>query len=275
MKILYVIFISSFSLVCFLGKAQTSDVWDGTSDTTWYNTTDTLFQLTTAEQLAGLAVMVNNGNSFQGKTIELMNDVDIGGALETPLNWMSIGKYYYEMDSVFYIVFSGVFAGNNKTIRNLIVYGNDTISLGFFGFSYSATIRNIQIDNVSYSLHKAEYCGGLIGACKYSYLLNCNVQTSMFFNHNNILSFAGIVGKADTSIIQNCNFRGEIQGDSINFVCGIATIITNSYISNCYVIANIEGNSGGGIIFRSQGSHLFNCFFAGNIYGLKKVMEVD
>lgn len=31
------------------------DVWDGTSDTSWYNETDTEFHIKTAEQLAGLA----------------------------------------------------------------------------------------------------------------------------------------------------------------------------------------------------------------------------
>ncbi|MBP7103413.1 MAG: hypothetical protein KBA86_09225, partial [Bacteroidales bacterium] len=103
-KIAGIIFSLCFVLV---GKAQTPDVWDGTSDTTWYNTTDTLFQLTTAEQLAGLAVMVNNGNSFQGKTIELMNDVDLGSDLETPLSWTPIGYYYSFCDSVCYESYIG------------------------------------------------------------------------------------------------------------------------------------------------------------------------
>ena len=31
------------------------DVWDGTSDTSWYNETDTEFHIKTAEELAGLA----------------------------------------------------------------------------------------------------------------------------------------------------------------------------------------------------------------------------
>ena len=35
------------------------DVWDGTSDTSWYNQTDTEFHIKTAEQLAGLAELTN------------------------------------------------------------------------------------------------------------------------------------------------------------------------------------------------------------------------
>ena len=37
------------------------DVWDGTSDTSWYNETDTEFHIKTAEQLAGLAELTNIG----------------------------------------------------------------------------------------------------------------------------------------------------------------------------------------------------------------------
>ena len=63
------------------------DTWDGTADTTWYNDTDTEFHLTTAEQLAGLAEIVNNGNTMEGKTIFLENDLDLAGQ-----EWTSIGN---------------------------------------------------------------------------------------------------------------------------------------------------------------------------------------
>ncbi len=107
--------------------------------------------------------MVNNGNSFQGKTIELMNDVDLGGALDTPLDWMPIGFYYFSCDSVCYGIykgFSGIFEGNDKTIKNIRVNDNDTLSLGLFGFTYGAIIRSVHIDNVTFSINKGQYCGG-------------------------------------------------------------------------------------------------------------------
>ena len=55
------------------------DVWDGTSDTSWYNETDTEFHIKTAEQLAGLAELTNigidtgasTGNTFDNKIIYL------------------------------------------------------------------------------------------------------------------------------------------------------------------------------------------------------------
>lgn len=62
------------------------DVWDGTSDTSWYNETDTEFHIKTAEQLAGLAELTNigidtgasTGNTFDNKIIYLDCDLDLG-----------------------------------------------------------------------------------------------------------------------------------------------------------------------------------------------------
>jgi len=68
-------------------EESTADLWDGTTDTSWYNDYDTEFIIYTAEELAGLAQLVNNGNSFSGKTIQLGNNIDLNG-----LNWTPIGN---------------------------------------------------------------------------------------------------------------------------------------------------------------------------------------
>ncbi len=59
--------------------------WDGSIDTSWYNTEDTSFELKDAKQLAGFAAIVNGTatgiktDSFAGKTVSLTADVDLGG----------------------------------------------------------------------------------------------------------------------------------------------------------------------------------------------------
>ena len=60
--------LSTMGTFDFAGESE-ADVWDGTVDTSWYNDTDTEFVITTAEQLAGLAELVDDGNDFAGKTI--------------------------------------------------------------------------------------------------------------------------------------------------------------------------------------------------------------
>jgi len=69
--------------------AARADVWDGTVDTSWYNETSTDFTLTTPQQLAGLAQLVNAGNTFSGKTIKLGNNIDLNN-----ISWSCIGHNY-------------------------------------------------------------------------------------------------------------------------------------------------------------------------------------
>ncbi|MDD4210723.1 MAG: T9SS type A sorting domain-containing protein [Bacteroidales bacterium] len=262
-----------FSL-CFvlIGQAQTPDVWDGTSDTTWYNTTDTLFQLTTAEQLAGLAVMVNHGNSFQGKTIELMNDVDLGGALDTPLNWMPIGCCIRTDTGTIYTNFSGIFNGNNKSIMNVYLYSNIvyTFEFGLFGSIDSACLHNILIKNVVFDIFNSNYirCGSLIGNMSNSSIYHCNVESNLYFDFS-FMCIGGIVGEATQSVISNSCFYGKIEGDTMQYVGGILGYSLTTMISNCYVIADISGNSViGGLIGCSVWSTVHNNFFIGKAKGI-------
>ena len=39
--------------------AETTDSWDGTADTSWYDENETKFHLKAAKQLAGMAKLVN------------------------------------------------------------------------------------------------------------------------------------------------------------------------------------------------------------------------
>ena len=60
------------------------DNWDGTADTSWYTSAPDAseYHISTAEQLAGLAQLVNDKTasvSFEGKTIYLDNDLDLSG----------------------------------------------------------------------------------------------------------------------------------------------------------------------------------------------------
>ncbi len=260
MKTLHIaFFVSFFYFFCFIGKAQTSNVWNGTSDTIWYNTTDTLFQLTTAEQLAGLAEMVNNGNTFQGKTIELMNDLDLGGASETPLNWIPIG-YNYENNRYF----SGFFDGNNFTIENLYLQElvEDTLNMGLFGCTNGATISNIIINNAFFNFNQdLKYIpsrGVLVGDCSYSQIVNCHIKAIM-----NCYSCAGIVGEMSYSSVSYCSFNGKIEGNG-NGIAGIAVMVRNSNVNNCISRAIIKGNKHvGGIAALSNYSNIFNNIFMG------------
>lgn len=98
------------------------DVWDGTSDTSWYNETDTEFHIKTAEQLAGLAELTNigidtgasTGNTFENKIIYLDCDLDLGDYPWTPITNRNVDDGYF---------FKGTFDGQGHTIYNLNRHG--------------------------------------------------------------------------------------------------------------------------------------------------------
>ena len=90
-------------------------VWDGKSDTSWYNDTDTEFTLTNPQQVAGLSELVDAGNTFEGKTVKLDVDVylykkDNNGEA---ICFDPIGSYRFDK------VFKGTFDGENHTISGL------------------------------------------------------------------------------------------------------------------------------------------------------------
>lgn len=63
--------------------------------------------ISTLEELKAFRDEVNAGNTFKGETIELANDIDLGGE-----EWTPIG--HYEGGS-----FNGTFNGNGHTIKGL------------------------------------------------------------------------------------------------------------------------------------------------------------
>ena len=93
------------------------DTWDGTADTSWYTSAPDAseYLISTAEQLAGLAQLVNadpGTTNFAGKTFYLENDLDLSGH-----EWISIGTGRGGTQSKY--SFCGVFDGQGHVISNL------------------------------------------------------------------------------------------------------------------------------------------------------------
>lgn len=115
--------------IALLNAENAADAWDGTDNTSWYTdaeedagTADKPYEISTAEQLAGLAQLVNGGTNFSGKTIKLTADIDLGDK-----EWTPIGN-----DENWELKFSGTFDGDGHTISGLNVL--DTLFPGLFGY---------------------------------------------------------------------------------------------------------------------------------------------
>ena len=245
-----------FALVALTGL-QAQNIWDGTADTEWYDETSTEFEISTAEQLAGLAELVNNGKNFSDKTILLTADIVLNDTSNwenwensAPNNtWTLIGNWPNK--------FSGTFDGQGHTVSGIYINSENSLQ-GLFGYN-GGTIKNI---GVTESYIKGGYCVG--GVCGRNYdgtISNCYNSGNVSSNDYNV---GGVCGDNYHGTISNCYNSGTINGDSnVGGVCG-----DNEYgtISNCYNAGTVNGNSCiGGVCGSDYHGTISNCYNIGTV----------
>ena len=237
--------------------ADSTDAWDGTADISWYtdHETDTEYHFTTAEQLAGLAQLVNDKTasvSFKGKTIYLNNDLDLSGYQWTPIgNGSNFGRY-----------FAGTFDGQYHKIMNLLHHstGDELIRNGLFGVvSDGGTLKNLLVIDADiasndgsllagiladwvdggtvencYTSGKIEnkvgdkMVGGLIGQCTGStQVKGCGSDATVIStesDEDHVDTVGGLIGQwensADSSSITDCWFGGSVSCNNIYSAVG-------------------------------------------------------
>ena len=228
-------------------EASFIDTWDGTADTSWHNDTDTEFVISTAEELAGFAKLVDDGNTFEGKTIKLDKDLDlyVEGENGELVSFDPIG-YGYD------IVFKGTFDGQGHTINNLyqngwslgLSYG--TQGGGLFASVVDATIKNINIDNAEVVMECVDMgvlVGYSYGNCTYE---NITVSNSLIANYQRYTG--GVVGEVNgTQTFKNVDVKdtviSSLWGD---FDCSLGGIIGGKWgdavvtMENCDVACELN-----------------------------------
>ena len=195
----------------------------------------------TAADLAQLAADVNGGNSMSGKTVLLMNDIDLSGYP----NWTPIGRFDPPDDM---LPFSGVFDGQGYSITGLKISGNED-ARGLFGYTYSGAIRNVVIRNPE--IEGKDQVGALVGYQAYSNqgIKNCAVIGGKIQGRSHV---GGLVGYMEESPIQNCYSTCEVV--AMDFYAGgiVGDHRVVASIRNCYATGNISGTYSGGIVGVAQ-----------------------
>ena len=237
--------------------ADSTDAWGDTADTSWYtdHEADTEYRITTAEQLAGLAQLVNDKTasvSFEGKTIYLDNDLDLSGYQWTPIG---IGSNFAQY-------FAGTFDGQYHKIMNLHHHstGDELIRNGLFGVvSDGGTLKNLLVIDADiasndgsllagiladwvdggtvencYTSGKIEnnvgdkFVGGLIGQCTWStQVKGCASDATVIStesDEDHVDTVGGLIGQwensADSSSITDCWFGGSVSCNNIYSAVG-------------------------------------------------------
>lgn len=242
-------------------------------------------EISSAEGLAWLSILVNGlyghqPNSFEGKTVSLVTDINLGG-----YRWYPMGRYLnWEWTK-----FSGTFDGKGHSISNIYVKEAGS-NLGLFGKVYRGTIKNVIMNSGSVSStlepinNDPQYwlpssvIGGLVGSLEACYeMSNCHSSVDVFGN-GGAGSLCGEIisnGEGVLSMMYNCSASGGVSGRD---ACGglIGMVYGDVKISNCYSTGDISITTcnfnawemgRGGLIgsFRNR-SFIYNCFSTGIVY---------
>ena len=194
---------------------------------------------------AGLEWFANQtnveGNSFQGYTVELNSDIDLDGAVWTPIGEVT--------------TFCGTFDGGNHTIKNMTVETEDGASAGLFAKAIG-TIKNVKLTNINITGHwKA---GAIVGDGLCAKIENCHVDGGSititprlvdgeYDDANNVGGIVGYLSAEPDAFCKYCSVNGltisayrdcgGIAG-TVNWNNSVLPDIQNNTVSNTRVIAN-------------------------------------
>lgn len=204
------------------------------------------YTIYTGAGLAHLANVVNGGDSLEGKTVTLADDIAVEDDASSQNTWTPVGNN----DNPF----SGVFNGNNHTISaNLQAKNRD---MGIFGTN-TGSIENLTL-NGSIILHidESEECSLGLTAVNMGNISACINNASISSSIENVQNSTVIKNCANISNNSAINITKCVDGSG----GGIAGIFLNSQVMNCYntqdIITPLESKTcySGGIVGGTEDS---------------------
>lgn len=278
-------------------------IWDGTSDTSWYDDEETEFHISTPEQLAGMAAIVNTGKTMEGKTFILDNDIYLND-VSTYDEWETTPP---ENEWISFKEFSGTFQGENHSI-----IGMYSTSGGLFENVTNGCVSELNLDDIYINYSLRDYTngvaittnrtyttliGGLVNCTNKSLVAKCYVQgiinsnatikvrvSSVSVGLSYEACIGGVVGNSNSDEIIDCYSNTDIihNSDCNRFYysgseersleishfesTGGICGYSNSYVINCINNGNIKANHAyvGGICGQSD-KIITNCKNCGEI----------
>lgn len=246
----------------------------------------------TAEQLANFRNRVNNGATYEGRTIRVMADIDLNPgkyiAVEDGTKEFTADAQTWEPIGTETNPFLGTFDGNKHKIQN--IYINN--SLDYQGlFSYNGgTIRNILLDegNITGSNYIGGICGynlenGIIEKCSNNVTITATNRFAHGINGQNLgtiqecCNYANITSISATAggiglqeyggTTKYCYNLGDLctgQNDSSNAYAGGICGGNNGTISFSYNMGNITLTKGknylGGVVGITEKGNLYDSY---------------
>lgn len=193
------------------------------------------YLITTAEDLEALASIVNTGSRLDGYYKQTAD--------------ITLSDEHTAIGNSSNTSFQGIYDGDNKFIKGLLINQAEGTYQGLFGRAYRATIQNVIIENCD--ITAKDYVGGICGHASETTISNCKVS--------------GAIKTAD-------GVDGMYHG-------GIAGYINDKSISSCVNTASVKGNNSksqyyGGIVGFSSYTRVTDCFNAGIVQGTSFVGSI-
>ena len=280
-------------LLLLLTVATYASVWNGKADAAWHSENETEFTITTAEQLAGFAELVNGGNNFEGKTVKLganimLNDTANWQSWASKLSkneWLPIGKVdkgniingSYERDTI--NSFNGIFDGNGFTVSGVYINSAKEYQ-GFFGYVGSGGAIKKLIVLASYIKGK-RHVGGLVG------FNNDNGAISNSYSSGDVIGerIVGSLVGSNYGTITNSHSSGKTTGElNVGGLVGRngsgiegrnysgVMLYTGGTIINSHSTAWVTGKENvGGLVGSNGHGTVSNSYSAGTVTGKKNI----
>lgn len=211
---------------------------------------DGTYSISTAEELAKLATMTNNGLIGVNTEFVLANNIDLS-AYSSGGGWTSIGNSTNK--------FCATFDGNGYTISNL--YINNTSSKGlFYSIVSGSEIKNVRLADVNVCMSGSDGCiSGSVGSG--AIITNCSVDGGKYTRRNNGSTHGGITGgSSGTGVVSYCyvNLDMATGGHSNGLIVGAGSA------EHCYSTGTLTSTEAGGICGRGTAT---NCASSATIIG--------
>lgn len=207
-------------------------------------------EIKTTNDLIYFANTVKAGNTYEGKTVTLMNDIDFEPTAETTENFDGIGQPSRP--------FSGTFDGGNHTISGIRINKPNGDKYGLFCVLRGAVVKNIVLDNAQIICKSNN--GGIAGEFNGGTIIGCTITDKVTIistqQGNNL---GGIVGGFNGTI-SDCISKATITANEGSCWGGIAGQMESGTISHCTSYATIKVNQSsiggfGGIVgFNASGT---------------------
>ncbi len=236
-------FLLVLTMMGILPQAALAAAWADDANIAWYDEQDYYFYLDTPQELAGLAKLVNDGITFEDKTVNIKTGSPINLGADPSKEWTAIGTSQTP--------FLGTFNGNGNSISGL--YSNsDEQYHGLFGYiGQEGRVEDVNLSGELRATGTASIVGGL-AAVNAGMIYNCTSNITIDASGTSSTA-GGLVGINQLS--------GSIySSDNINNVNGkmrVGGLVGQSFglVKNSSNSGNIsQGNITGGLVGDNDGT---------------------